>query len=66
MDGFGKRLKKLRRELNITQSELANNISVVPSAVGKYERLSKSYPSIEVMIKIDDYFNVNRLFAERH
>ena len=59
MDGFGERLKKLRREHDVTQTALAEHIGVVPSAVGKYERLPNSYPSVEALIKIADYFNVS-------
>lgn len=59
MDGFGERLKKLRKDHDITQGQLAEVIGVVPSAVGKYERLPKSYPSVEALIKIADYFNVS-------
>lgn len=59
MDGFGERLKRLRKELDITQSQLAEVIGVVPSAVGKYERLPQSYPSVDALIKIAEYFNVS-------
>lgn len=59
MDGFGERLKKLRRDYNITQTALAEHIGVVPSAVGKYERLPRSYPSVEALVKIADFFNVS-------
>ena len=59
MDGFGARLKKLRREADITQSALAKYLGVVPSAVGKYELYSKSYPSIEALLKISDFFHVS-------
>lgn len=59
MDGFGERLKKLRREANITQKALADYLGVVPSAVGKYELYSSSYPSIEALLKISDFFNVS-------
>lgn len=38
MDGFGERLKRLRKERNITQGQLAETLGVVASAVGKYER----------------------------
>lgn len=59
MDGFGDRLKRLRHDFNITQTTLAEYIGVVPSAVGKYERLPNAYPSVEALIKIADYFNVS-------
>lgn len=59
MDGFGARLKKLRREADVTQSALAKHLGVVPSAVGKYELYSKSYPSIEALLKISDFFHVS-------
>lgn len=59
MDGFGERLRRLRKEHDITQGQLAEDIGVVPSAVGKYERIPQSYPSVEALIKIADYFNVS-------
>ena len=59
MDGFGERLKRLRKDSDMTQGQLAEQIGVVPSAVGKYERLEASYPSIETLIKIADFFNVS-------
>ena len=59
MDGFGERLKRLRKERDITQSQLAEVIGVVPSAVGKYERIPQSYPSVEALIKIAEYFDVS-------
>lgn len=59
MDGFGERLRRLRKERDITQGQLAEVIGVVPSAVGKYERIPQSYPSVEALIKIADYFNVS-------
>ena len=59
MDGFGTRLRKLRKERDVTQTALAEVIGVVPSAIGKYERLPQSYPSVEALVKIADYFNVS-------
>lgn len=59
MDGFGERLRRLRKGYDVTQSQLAEQIGVVPSAVGKYERLPQSYPSVEALVKIADYFNVS-------
>ena len=59
MDGFGERLRRLRKDRDITQGQLAEVIGVVPSAVGKYERIPQSYPSVEALIKIADYFNAS-------
>lgn len=61
-DGFGDRLRRLRRDANLTQGELALKLEVVPSAVGKYERMPKSYPSIDVLLKISELFNVTTDF----
>lgn len=59
MSDFGERLRRLRKNKDITQGQLAEVIGVVPSAVGKYERLEQSYPSVDALIKIADYFNVS-------
>ena len=59
MDGFGERLRRLRNSRDITQSDLAEYNGVVPSAVGKYERLADSYPSVEALIKLSDDFDVS-------
>ena len=59
MEHFGERLKKLRKDHDITQAALAAEIGVVPSAVGKYEKLPNAFPSVEALVKIADYFNVS-------
>lgn len=59
MDEFGDRLRRLRKERDITQAQLAEVIGVVPSAVGKYERFPQAYPSVEALIKIAEYFSVS-------
>ena len=59
MSDFGERLKRLRKGKDITQGQLAEVIGVVPSAIGKYERLETSYPSIDALIKLADYYNVS-------
>jgi len=58
MDGFGERLRTLRRSKDISQGDLAAHLGVVPSAVGKYERVPNSFPSVEVLIKLSDFFGV--------
>lgn len=65
MENFGTRLRTLRRSADMSQAELAEYLGVVPSAVGKYERLPKSYPSVEVLLKIASRFNVSTDFLLR-
>ena len=59
MSGFGDRLRKLRRNADVTQGQLANFLGVVTSAVGKYEAKPKAYPSVEALMKISQFFNVS-------
>ncbi len=59
MSEFGSRLRKLRRDAEITQGQLAKILGVDTSAVGKYERFPAAYPSIPILIKIADYFHVS-------
>lgn len=59
MTDFGARLKRLRKEHDVTQAMLAEYIGVVPSAIGKYECVPDSYPSVEALVKISEYFNVS-------
>ncbi len=58
MNDFGERLRKLRLSKDLSQGELAAQLGVVPSSVGKYERVDNSFPSVEVLIKISDFFEV--------
>lgn len=59
MDGFGQRLKRLRKDRDVTQAMLAQHIGVVPSAIGKYECIPDSYPSVEALVKISEFFDVS-------
>ena len=59
MSSFGERLKRLRKERDVTQATLAEYLGVVSSAVGKYETIENSYPSVEALIKISEFFNVS-------
>lgn len=58
MEDFGERLRKLRTNRDMSQGELAAQLGVVPSSVGKYERVAGSFPSVEILIKISDFFGV--------
>ena len=58
MEDFGERLRKLRTNRDMSQGELAAQLGVVPSSDGKYERVAGSFPSVEILIKISDFFGV--------
>lgn len=52
-------LKQLRREKSITQKQLSDIIGVETSSIGKYEGKSSVMPSIEILIRIANYFDVS-------
>jgi transcriptional regulator with XRE-family HTH domain len=54
---IGKRLKKLRKERNISQEELGKILDMTTSSIGHYEIDSKN-PSYEILVKIAKYFAV--------
>ncbi len=39
MDDFGERLRKLRVAQDLTQQQLGEKLCVVPSTIGKYEKV---------------------------
>jgi transcriptional regulator with XRE-family HTH domain len=51
------RLKQLRSEHNLTQTDLAKILGIAKTTLAAYEQ-EKSEPSIETLVKIADYFNV--------
>lgn len=55
---FGKKLKELRLEKKINQSELGEKIGISPSTVGMYER-DQRFPDKDILGKIADYFEVS-------
>jgi len=57
MVNMGKRIRALRLEKNITQTELAQRIGVSKTMISSYE-LEQRAPSYEVLIKIAKFFNV--------
>lgn len=54
---FGDRLKKLRKEHNLTQEDIANMFNVTKNAVYSWE-VGKSQPSIEIIKQLAQYFGV--------
>lgn len=52
------RLKELREQLNISQTELANQLGVVRSTICQYEKNNRQ-PDTETLTKLADYFGVS-------
>ena len=55
---FGKILKKIRQDNNLTQEELAKKINSSRSNIANYEN-EKNMPSIEILEKLSKTFNVS-------
>lgn len=55
---FSERLKELREQLNISQTQLANDLNLSRSTISSYE-LNKRQPDFETLEKLADYFNVS-------
>lgn len=59
MSTFGKRLKELRQERNLTGEDLGKILSVSKTAISNWENGNR-FPQDEKMLKaIADYFNVS-------
>lgn len=58
MVNFGERLKMLRLNSGMTQTDLAKRLSVTKSVVSYYE-LHERTPSPEILIKLADIFHVS-------
>jgi transcriptional regulator with XRE-family HTH domain len=55
---LGQKLKEIRKDKNISQDELAEKIGIDGRQISRYEN-DKMSPSIEVLIKIADTFNIS-------
>ena len=55
---LGNRIKILREELGLKQDELAQKISVSPSAICMYERNLRE-PNNQLTLKLANFFNVS-------
>ncbi len=58
MAALGEKLKSLRHQTGMTQSELAKKLRVSKATVSYYEQALR-YPSTEVLIKIAQVFHVS-------
>ena len=61
MVNLGEKIRTLRLERHITQTELSKRIGVSKAMVSSYE-LEQRSPSYEVLIKIAAFFNVSTDF----
>jgi transcriptional regulator with XRE-family HTH domain len=61
MVNLGERLRALRNERNITQTELSERIGVSKAMISSYE-LEQRQPSYVVLIKFSAYFGVTTDF----
>lgn len=55
---FGKKLKKIRKSLNITQLELANEMEVSQRTISHYEK-DESHPDIITLCRLAHAFNMS-------
>ncbi len=55
---LGKRIKELRLEINLNQSEFANILNIRNTTLSQYEN-GINIPNDDMKIKIADYFNVS-------
>ena len=58
MEKFSQRLLELRKQNNLTQEQLGKQINVSRYAILTYEK-TKSYPDVEGLIALADYFKVS-------
>lgn len=54
-----KNLKHLRKQKHITQREAAQIFGISYSAYGKYENNTPVQPTLEILIRIADYYGVS-------
>ena len=57
MNKFAERLKELRIEEHLSQSELARRTGLTQTAIGKWEQ-NKRTPSVEALYVLCQYFKV--------
>lgn len=56
---FKDKLKQLRTERNLTQSDIAKAIGVSPATIGNYEQGTREPRNNEMWQKLADYFNIS-------
>ena len=55
---FGANVSRLRKNVDMTQSELADKLNLTRQAISKYE-VGESFPDISVLILIAEIFGIS-------
>lgn len=55
---IGMKIKELRVAEKMTQKDLAEIVHVTPQTISKWE-LNKSYPDLEILIQLNQFYNVS-------
>lgn len=55
---FNKRLRRLRKERDLTQEELARELGLTPAAIGLYEQ-NRREPDNDIVKRIASFFEVS-------
>lgn len=55
---FFERLKELREERNLNQTDLAKHLNISQGTIGNWET-NKRVPDVKMILKIADYFDVS-------
>ncbi|MDF2506133.1 helix-turn-helix transcriptional regulator [Clostridium sp.] len=55
---FHERLKSLREDKDITQSEVAEALNISRTALANYENAIRE-PNLSLLVKIADYYNIS-------
>jgi len=58
LKSIGNRIAEARKNINLSQAELAQKVSISPQAVGKWER-GESLPDITTLIQLAEIFRVD-------
>jgi transcriptional regulator with XRE-family HTH domain len=58
MENFGKKLKELRKEKNLTCKEVADSIGLTKNAITNYE-IGFREPSLSVLKALCDFYDVS-------
>lgn len=55
---IGENIKKLRKAKRMTQKEVANQLTVTPQTISKWER-NISYPDLDMLVKLSQLFHIS-------